>query len=101
MLLFKTTLSFYSVSVNAEQKFSSQWLKGGLLRSPRRHIPIDTSLCTDSPQVRIYGFVAAGIPALRHSYTNSTFHWTPKIISTALRNANVESFSSCTSFKTV
>lgn len=28
---------------------------------PCGHIPIDTSLCCQSPQVRIYGFVAAGI----------------------------------------
>lgn len=32
-----------------------------MLPWPGRHIPIDTSLCTQSPQVRIYGFVAAGM----------------------------------------
>lgn len=34
---------------------------GEVLYLPGRHIPIDTSLCSQSPQVRIYGFVAAGI----------------------------------------
>lgn len=32
-----------------------------VLRLPGGHIPIDTSLCGQSPQVRIYGFVAAGV----------------------------------------
>lgn len=36
-----------------------------MLFLPGRHIPIDTSLCSQSPQVRIYGFVAAGINTLR------------------------------------
>lgn len=30
------------------------------VRLPTRHIPIDTSLCAQSAQVRIYGFVATG-----------------------------------------
>lgn len=30
------------------------------VRLPNRHIPIDTSLCGRSAQVRIYGFVATG-----------------------------------------
>lgn len=34
----------------------SPWTVG----SPNRHIPIDTSLCAGSAQVRIYGFVATG-----------------------------------------
>lgn len=38
---------------------------GQMLFLPGRHIPIDTSLCSQSPQVRIYGFVAAGINTLR------------------------------------
>lgn len=32
----------------------------GVLLWPHRHIPIDTSLCGQTTQVRIYGFVAAG-----------------------------------------
>lgn len=38
---------------------------GQMLYLPGRHIPIDTSLCSQSPQVRIYGFVAAGINTLK------------------------------------
>lgn len=43
-----------------------------VLYLPGRHIPIDTSLCSQSPQVRIYGFVAAGINALRACKKNKT-----------------------------
>lgn len=37
-------------------RMMSQW--------PLRHIPVDASLCPELPQVRIYGFVAAGSVAL-------------------------------------
>lgn len=39
-----------------EANRQSPWTVG----SPNRHIPIDTSLCAWSAQVRIYGFVATG-----------------------------------------
>lgn len=40
-------------------RVASQW--------PRRHIPVDASLCPELPQVRIYGFVAAGSVALNEA----------------------------------
>lgn len=39
-----------------ETNRQSPWTVG----SPNRHIPVDTSLCAGSAQVRIYGFVATG-----------------------------------------
>lgn len=45
---------------------------GQVLYLPGRHIPIDTSLCSQSPQVRIYGFVAAGSTPSRANMEDET-----------------------------
>lgn len=45
---------------------------GQALYLPGRHIPIDTSLCSQSPQVRIYGFVAAGSTPSRANMEDET-----------------------------
>lgn len=54
---------------------------GQVLYLPGRHIPIDTSLCSQSPQVRIYGFVAAGITPSRANEEDETHKtWKQQVI---------------------
>lgn len=48
--------NFQNMAALVGGRMASQW--------PRRHIPVDASLCSELPQVRIYGFVAAGSGAL-------------------------------------
>lgn len=83
--LYNTYLYDYPVKTSFEDSYTEMVVfltdRGQVLYLPGRHIPIDTSLCSQSPQVRIYGFVAAGITPSRANKEDETHKtWRQQVI---------------------